>query len=176
MAFGHGPSGAVAIRPLAALTVGAIAAVGLSLLHRGADHGIETGTDAHAIFDAQPTTRLAERDASVTVPATASATTAPALATQAELRGASESFRNSTLLIAIRENGFVCAELAHADQSEDPLGGWHVACRGALAYFVAVGESGELVVEPVPVGDNLVGRPAQQLPQDQLPPLTPPNR
>ena len=165
-----------AIRPLAALTVGVIVAVALSLLYRGADHGIDRGTDAHALLDAQPTTRLAARDAAVAAPATAPATTAPALATQAELRGASESFRNSTLLIAIRENGFLCSELTNAAQSEDPLGGWHVACRGALAYFVGVGASGELVVEPVPVGDNLIVLPSQQLPQDQSPPLTPPNR
>jgi hypothetical protein len=76
-------------------------------------------------------------------------------ARQAELQGASESFRNSTLLIAIRDRGYVCADLTSVAPSGDELGGWHVACRDALAYFVAVDATGELVVEPVAHWDGV---------------------
>jgi hypothetical protein len=123
------------------------------------------------------------------VPA-ASSSNERALARQTELQGASDSFRNSTLLIAIRENGHACAELTSVEQSEvalsdraspDSLGGWRVACRGALAYFVAVGRGGQLVIDPLPIGDSFFVSP--QLPQDPqnqfrspLPQPVPPNR
>jgi hypothetical protein len=73
-----------------------------------------------------------------------------ARARQAELNGASPTFRNTTLLVAIRDAGFVCADLIDAAQSGDELAGWRVSCRDALAYSVAVDRSGNLVVEPMP--------------------------
>jgi hypothetical protein len=175
----HGAWGVVAIRLLAALIVGAGVAVTLSLIYRGPDHDIETGPDRHARLDVSPSTRATKLD----VPGTPDSP-AHVLAAHAELRDASESYRNSTLLTAIRDNGHDCVELTSVEPSEvalsdrtppDPLGGWRVACRGALAYFVAVGRGGQLVVEPLPVGDYPVG-PLQQVPQFQLPnPLPPPN-
>jgi hypothetical protein len=173
-------------RTLSALIVGAAAALALIALYRGA--GREAGPapdDAHATHEAALAARSAASDnaqsaAPTPTPVNAPAGPAPderALARQAELRGASESFRTSTLLIAIRENGFVCSDVMSAEQGSDPLGGWHVACRGALTYFVAVGATGELVVEPVPVGDNFLVNPFNSVPPEQLPnPLTPPNR
>jgi hypothetical protein len=73
-----------------------------------------------------------------------------ARARQAELNGASPTFRNTTLLVAIRDAGYVCEDLIDARQSGDELAGWRVSCRDALAYSVAVDRSGNLVVDPMP--------------------------
>jgi hypothetical protein len=180
------------VKTVSALVAGGAAALALSALYRGSGRDADPVTAvAHSAHEAA----LAERSAAParTGSSASDATTgAPAgptsnereLARQAELHGASESFRNSTLLTTIRENGHECAELTSVAASEvalsdrtppDPLGGWRVACRGALAYFVAVGRGGQLVVEPLPIGDYPV-TPGNQLPQNQLPnPLSPPN-
>lgn len=167
--------------PSALLAGGAVALV-LVAMYRGA--GREAGPapdDAHASHEAM----LAARSASTGDARPAhSAPDAPAgpsrgerdLAWQTELLGASESFRNGTLLIAIRENGFVCSDVAGAEHGGDPLGGWRVACTGGLTYLVAVGASGQLVVEPVPVGDNFTVGPYESFPLEQRQnPLEPPN-
>ena len=161
-----------AVRITAWLAAGILVAVGVSSLYRAQDRPAE-------VFEQPPSA-----PASATEPAAAPAAheddTAPpdgerALAVQEELRGASESFRDSTLLIAIREGGYSCAELLHVDPALEPR--WRVVCRGALVYFVAVGRDGELVVEPVPVGDNLIVRPPEFRSPEQLPnPRLPPNR
>jgi hypothetical protein len=175
----------MSFKTLFAAIAGIAAAVALTVLYRGL--GREVGSapdDAHATHEAE----LAARSVTDTTESTRSTPGTPAavpanpsrserdLAWQTELRGASESFRNSTLLIAIRENGFPCADVTSAAQGGDPLGGWHVTCRGVLMYLVAAGASGQLVVEPVPVGDTLgLGRPPESLPDGPLPQF-PPNR
>jgi hypothetical protein len=176
------------VKTVAALIVGGAAALGLIALYRGAGReAAPTADAAHAAHELALSTRSASPDdvrsghSAPGTPATAPAgpsSSEQALARQADLRGASESFRNSTLLIAIRESGFVCNDLMSADQSADSFGGWRVACRGALTYFVAVGASGELVVQPVPMGDGLIVSPFERFPPDQLPnpQQRPPNR
>jgi hypothetical protein len=175
------------LKTLSALGVGGAAALVLVATYRGA--GREAGPapdDAHAAQEAMLSARTASPDHPESVPSAPDAPVgAPAgpsrserdLAWQTELRGASEPFRNGALLIAIRENGFVCGDITSAEQGGDPLGGWRVACTGGLTYLVAVGASGQLVVEPVPVGDNFSVGPFEFLPPEQRQnPLGPPNR
>jgi hypothetical protein len=183
------------VKTVSALLAGGAVALALSALYRGVGREADPVPDvAHAAHEAA----LAERftapgrsgGVAPSVPPSAPAASPSnerAVARQTELQGASESFRNNTLLIAIRENGHACAELTSVEQSEvalsdraspDSLGGWRVACRGALAYFVAVGRGGQLVVDPLPIGDSFFVSP--QLPPDQLqnplPRQIPPNR
>jgi hypothetical protein len=174
-----------------AVIAGGGAALALSALYRG--DGREAATvpaDEHAAHEAALAARATvmedEDSTESTSTPPASAPTGPSrserdLAWQTELRDASESFRNSTLLIAIRENDFPCDEVTSAEQGGDPLSGWRVTCRGALVYLVAVAASGQLVVEPIPMGDGLILSVPPRLepfPREQLPnqPLLPPNR
>lgn len=182
MTFRHGELGVIAIRPLAALVAGAAAAVALAFMYRGTDSGIEAAGDEHARFAVAPSTRVAERDARAVAPAADPRSEEAVLVAQAELGGASESHRNTTFLAAIRDDGYACAELTSTERIEALLGdrevaGWRVACRGVLEYFVSVGRGGQLVVEPVPVGDNFLVRPLlQSLPEGQPFQDPPPNR
>lgn len=177
------------LKPVLAIVAGGVAALVLiALYYGGGRDSAPVPDDAHAAHEAE----LGSRSASAQDPesvggARGTPAVAPAApsrserdrAWQTELRDVSESFRNSALLIAIRENGFPCSDLTSAAQGADPLRGWHVTCRGALTYLVAVGASGQLMVEPVPVGDNLgLGRPPESLSPQQLPNqrLIPPNR
>lgn len=65
-----------------------------------------------------------------------------------ELARASQSFRNTTFLVAIHDAGFVCEVVAEALPVGVPTEGWQVECPQAFAYSVAVGEDGELEVLP----------------------------
>jgi hypothetical protein len=173
------------VKTVSALLAGGAVALALSALYRGAGREADPVPDvAHAAHEAALAEQFAagrsggaEPGVPPSVPA-ASSSNERALARQTELQGASDSFRNSTLLIAIREGGFVCNDLTSADQSDDPLGGWRVACRGALVYFVSVAASGELVAQPVPMGDGLIVSPFESLSPEQLPNQRqrPPNR
>jgi hypothetical protein len=175
------------VKTISALIAGGAAALALSMLFRGVGRETAPVPDhAHAEHEAALATRstVPEDPASTgsTSTPTAGAPAGPSrserdLAWQTELRDASESFRNSTLLITIRENDFECDEVTGAAQGSEPLGGWRVTCRGALVYLVAVGASGQLVVEPIPMRDGLA-LPLESFPQQQLPNqrLLPPNR
>jgi hypothetical protein len=162
-----------------ALTAGIAAALALVAQYRdvGRDVGSETD-DAHAAHEAALAERAAAPvDVGSDDPATSAPGTGPAgpsrterdLAWQTGLRDAPESFRNSTLLITIRENGFPCDDVTSAQQGGDAVRSWHVTCRGALAYLVGVGASGQLVVEPMPMGDGLglIVGPFESLPPEQ---------
>jgi hypothetical protein len=174
------------LKTLFAVIAGVAAAVILTLVYRDGREAGQALDDAHAAHEAALAARSASPDdtrsrgSASGTPASAPATPSRSerdLAWQTQLRDASEAFRNDALLIAIRENGFACGDVTSAEQGGDPLGGWRVTCRGALTYLVAVGGGGQIAVEPVPVGDNFIVSPFQQLPPEQLPnPLTPPNR
>ena len=88
------------------------------------------------------------------VPAIPSAGSA-AQAAQESLLASSETFRNTTLLVAIRDAGFLCAEVLSAQQVGDQGSGWRVGCPAALAYSVIVAESGRLTVKPVAQWDGV---------------------
>lgn len=65
-----------------------------------------------------------------------------------ELRAMSETFRNTTLLIAIREAGYLCSEVVNVHGGIGDSTTWTVSCREVLAYAVGVNPAGSLLVEP----------------------------
>jgi hypothetical protein len=74
---------------------------------------------------------------------------APAAATLRELNAMSETFRNTTFLIEIRSQGFVCEELLGVYGGANDSATWTATCSAMLAYTVGVTGSGELHVEPL---------------------------
>ncbi len=65
-----------------------------------------------------------------------------------ELRAMSETFRNTTFLIAIRDSGYLCSELVSVYGGIGDSTTWTAACREMLAYTVRVNYAGALHVEP----------------------------
>jgi hypothetical protein len=98
----------------------------------------------------------------------------PAVVKLRELRAMSETYRNTTFVIAIRDAGFVCRELLGAHGGVDPSTTWTATCNDMLAYTVRVADSGGLAVEPFgQYWDGLAPRVEQQQqpsPAPQLPP------
>jgi hypothetical protein len=74
--------------------------------------------------------------------------TSPASRKLAELRGMSPTFLGSTLLIAIRDAGFVCDDVVGVEQIDPDSSAWRARCRDLMAYIVRVTGSGALAVEP----------------------------
>jgi hypothetical protein len=60
----------------------------------------------------------------------------------------SETFRNTTFLIAIRDSGFVCNELLRVYGGIDASAKWMATCSEMHAYTVGVASTGTLHVEP----------------------------
>jgi hypothetical protein len=109
----------------------------------------------------------------------------PIDATLRELNAMSETYRNTTFLIAIRDAGFICNELLRVYGALDDAPKWLASCSEMLSYTVSVASSGSLHVEPMmqyfdgPVlriqgNDEVV--PPQVLRQQQLPPQELPPR
>ena len=74
-----------------------------------------------------------------------------------ELRAMSETFRNTTFLIAIRDAGYRCSELVSVYGGIGDSTTWTAACREMLAYTVRVSHAGTLHVEPtMQYSDGLV--------------------
>jgi hypothetical protein len=65
----------------------------------------------------------------------------------ARLREMSQSFRNSTFLIAIRAAGFYCEDVAAAHETGDGI--WIARCTDVREYKVSARQSAELSVEPI---------------------------
>jgi hypothetical protein len=65
-----------------------------------------------------------------------------------ELRAMSETFRNTTFLIAIRDSGYLCSEVVSVFGGTGDSTTWTVSCREVLAYAVGVNHGGSLRVEP----------------------------
>jgi hypothetical protein len=83
-------------------------------------------------------------------PASITAPSEPASAAKLrELQAMSETYRNTTFLIAIRDAGFVCHELLDVHGGVDASLAWTAACSDMLAYTVRVADSGALGVEPL---------------------------
>jgi hypothetical protein len=79
-----------------------------------------------------------------------------------ELRAMSETFRNTTFLIAIRDAGYLCSEVVSVYGGIGDSTTWTVACREMLSYAVRVSHAGALLVEPtLQYSDGLVP-PVQQ--------------
>lgn len=66
-----------------------------------------------------------------------------------ELNAMSETFRNTTFLIEIRSQGFVCEELLSVYGGANDSTTWTATCSAMLAYTVGVTSSGALHVEPL---------------------------
>jgi hypothetical protein len=89
----------------------------------------------------------------------------------------SETFRNTTFVIAIRDAGYVCNELLRVYGGVDDSGKWTATCSEMLAYTVGVAGNGALHVEPMlqyfdGVGPSVLPQepgPGRQ-PQQLLPP------
>ena len=74
---------------------------------------------------------------------------APAAVKIRELEAMSETFRNTTFVIAIRDAGYVCNELLRVYGGIDDSGKWTATCSEMLAYTVGVVANGDLHVEPM---------------------------
>ena len=82
-----------------------------------------------------------------------------------ELRGLSETFRNTTFLIAIRDAGYLCNELVSVYGGIGDSTTWTVSCREMLAYTVRVSQTGTLLVEPTLQYHDPIGPSVQPAPQ-----------
>jgi hypothetical protein len=70
-----------------------------------------------------------------------------ALSNLTDLAKLSETFRNTTFLIAIRDAGFACDDVIAAYQSGADL--WMASCRDLSGYEIHAAEADDLVVRPV---------------------------
>jgi hypothetical protein len=81
-----------------------------------------------------------------------------------DLRDASETFRNSTLLFAIRRAGFYCADVISAHESVE--GVWVAGCSDVVNYIVTLRGTEQFDVHPVPYGDSVAPFPLREIPRD----------
>lgn len=136
-------------------------------------------------IEAVPTLPAASPAEPVRVVSAAPAAEQPAMIKLRELRAMSETYRNTTFVIAIRDAGYVCHELLGVHGGVDSALAWTAACSDMLAYTVRVADSGSLAVEPLASYLDGVGPQPDQLqaprqlrdqqrqfqrPQPQLPP------
>lgn len=68
-------------------------------------------------------------------------------ATATDLRSASQTFRNSTLLFAIRRAGFYCGDVVSAHETTDDV--WLASCSDMLGYVVTLRGAEQFDVHPV---------------------------
>jgi len=100
---------------------------------------------------------------------------APAAAKIRELEAMSETFRNTTFVIAIRDAGYVCHELLRIYGGIDDSGKWTATCSEMMSYTVAVASNGTLRVEPMlQYFDGL--SPAVTIDKQNIVPAQPPPR
>jgi hypothetical protein len=128
-----------------ALPVAAVAVAAGLVLWMGGRAPNET--PLYSPDSAQPAaTEAAARDADAS--AADSRTVSPAEKLR-ELNEMSETFRNTTFLIAIRDSGFVCRELLGVYGGVNDSMTWTATCSELLAYTVRVASTGNLHVEPM---------------------------
>lgn len=72
-----------------------------------------------------------------------------------ELLDMSDSFRDTSLLVAIRRGGYTCMTLMDVAPAASGLAAWRVACEDGLAYWVGVDRHGRMGAEPAPDFDGL---------------------
>jgi hypothetical protein len=127
-------------RALAVVAVLGVALTWLWWRNPGERSGVATPSAA--------STALTARDEPASVHAPAELVGAAAVKLR-ELQALSETFRNTTFLIAIRDAGYVCHELIGIYGGIDNSATWTATCRDMLAYTVRVADSGVLAVEPM---------------------------
>jgi len=113
---------------IAAGLVGAVLLASLFLLRQRGP--VDEGSD-----DARPADAVSvpTRDVATEGDVAARSDTAPD-PTALDLRNASETFRNSTLLFAIRRAGFACGDVVAAHESDE--GVWLASCSDVVIYIV----------------------------------------
>jgi hypothetical protein len=122
----------------------AIAAAGISLVTREPTPHDEEQPSSRS-NDTAPTQNAARP----TSAAPSEAGDNAAAARLRELNRMSETFRNTTFLIAIRDAGFVCNELLGVYGGVNDSTTWTASCNDMLAYTVRVAQNGGLGIEPV---------------------------
>jgi len=91
----------------------------------------------------------------------------PAAAKLRELNALSETYRNTTFLIAIRDSGYVCPELLGVYGGVNDSGTWTATCSQMLAYTVRVASTGALRIEPMLQHvDSITPQPEQRFEPD----------
>jgi len=110
-----------------------------------------------------PTDTLPTEIATNDEPAAVPPPTAAAAAKIDELNASSETFRNTTFVIAIRGAGFFCDDVVHVYQGDTGVGKWLVTCRDMRAYTIGVSDDGGLGVQPVM---NYFDAPVLTIPRD----------
>jgi hypothetical protein len=126
----------------ACLAVGAAAAVYLAIELARRPRPLQTREDAAAPQARSPETRNVERTGRADTP-----DAAPKAARSASLEQMSETFRNTSLLIAIRDAGFVCDEVLAAHRTGADL--WTARCRDLGGYAIDASTPDEFVVRPI---------------------------
>ena len=96
---------------------------------------------------------------------------APAAVKIRELEAMSETYRNTTFVIAIRDAGYNCNELLRVYGGFEESGKWLATCSQMLAYTVGVASNGALRVEPMNVYWDGVTRPVIQQYNEPVQPL-----
>lgn len=141
-----------------------IVAAGLVVVTRGPD----TVDESAVLTEPAPTTVPAPN---AVAPQTESSNDTRAADKLRELNAMSQTFRNTTFLIAIRDAGFVCNELFRVSGGLDNSAKWMATCSETLAYTIGVASDGELHVEPfLQYFDGVGVRPIEQvLPPEPLP-------
>lgn len=103
---------------------------------------------------------------------------APAAVKIRELEALSETYRNTTFVIAIRDAGYTCNELLRVYGGIDDSGKWTATCSEMLAYTLGVSANGTLHVDPMlqyfdaqtPVRIDQTDLPSTRQLRDSLPP------
>jgi hypothetical protein len=160
-------------RTLAAATVLVAAAAVVLTLGRTPDN------ESLAAADAGDTT-LTPIAATTAGTAAVNANETPAAAKLRELNALSETYRNTTFLIAIRDSGYLCPELLGVYGGVNDSGTWTASCSQMLAYTVRVASTGALRIEPMLQHvDSITAQPEQRFDSDRervLPPQELPQR
>lgn len=104
----------------------------------------------------------------------------PAAAKQRELNAMSETYRNTTFLIAIRDAGFVCNELLRVIGGLDDSPKWLASCSEMHSYTVGVTSDGRLDIGPMLLyfdgATPAIQRDFESAPQPLRPQTLPPTR
>ena len=142
---------------------------------------LRSGESPVGVMPNAPVTAPAE---AVGPPNAASPAEPPAMSKLREIRAMSETYRNTTFVIAIRDSGYTCHELLNVHGGVDDAMAWTAACSDMLAYTVRIATSGSRAVEPLATSFDGVGPTRDQIQtprqlQDQfqqLQPAPPPQR
>jgi hypothetical protein len=133
------------VRTLAAAAV--TVAVGLVLLARMPGPSAEP--ERLSVPSNPQPTQIATRPAGPARESSSDSAESAAATRLRELEQMSETFRNTTFLIAIRDAGFVCNELRGVYGGVNDSTTWTATCSEMLAYTVRVASNGGLGIEPV---------------------------